>query len=221
MRRVVRRDHGNHAIEQCLPKRLVVLFRFDGWIHFYQRTEPLIIVNIKKQMMRANFGRDQLAPGINQLNFLRRRHVQHVKAVIVAMRQVDCSSCGNDGSFVVADTRVISDIGATPENIEELKRASRTPGIKIFIGSSTGDLLVDEQAALERIFAGTSLPELKKSIESDAPDLNHLTLPAGITEVIIKALQKKPYMRFADAQQMLTSVEYCEAQLRERMNQHT
>ena len=31
-------------------------------------------------------------------------------------------------------------------------------GIKIFIGSSTGDLLVDEQEALERIFAETSLP---------------------------------------------------------------
>ena len=35
---------------------------------------------------------------------------------------------------------------------------ARTPGIKIFIGSSTGDLLVDEQAALERIFAETTLP---------------------------------------------------------------
>jgi dihydroorotase len=49
-------------------------------------------------------------------------------------------------------------IGATPYNLEELKTASRTPGIKIFIGSSTGDLLVDDQAALERIFAETALP---------------------------------------------------------------
>ncbi|MCA9189642.1 MAG: dihydroorotase [Planctomycetales bacterium] len=49
-------------------------------------------------------------------------------------------------------------IGATPDNITELQAASRTPGIKIFIGSSTGDLLVDEQAALERIFAETTLP---------------------------------------------------------------
>lgn len=49
-------------------------------------------------------------------------------------------------------------IGATPDNIDELNRAQRTPGIKIFIGSSTGDLLVDEQAALEQIFARTSLP---------------------------------------------------------------
>lgn len=49
-------------------------------------------------------------------------------------------------------------IGATPENVAELAGATRTPGIKIFIGSSTGDLLVDEQSALERIFAETTLP---------------------------------------------------------------
>lgn len=49
-------------------------------------------------------------------------------------------------------------IGATAENLDVLQQATRTPGIKIFIGSSTGDLLVDEQEALERIFAETTLP---------------------------------------------------------------
>lgn len=49
-------------------------------------------------------------------------------------------------------------VGATPDNTAELARAQRTPGIKIFIGSSTGSLLVDEQAALEHIFAETTLP---------------------------------------------------------------
>ncbi len=49
-------------------------------------------------------------------------------------------------------------IGATPNNIDDLKKAVGVPGIKIFIGSSTGDLLVDEQEALERIFAETTLP---------------------------------------------------------------
>lgn len=49
-------------------------------------------------------------------------------------------------------------IGATPDNVAELKAATDVPGIKIFIGSSTGDLLVDEQEALERIFAETTLP---------------------------------------------------------------
>ena len=49
-------------------------------------------------------------------------------------------------------------IGATETNVAELRAATRTPGIKIFIGSSTGDLLVDDQDALERIFAETTLP---------------------------------------------------------------
>jgi dihydroorotase len=49
-------------------------------------------------------------------------------------------------------------VGATPDNVDVLKAAQRTPGIKIFIGSSTGDLLVDHQDALERIFAETTLP---------------------------------------------------------------
>ena len=57
-------------------------------------------------------------------------------------------------------------IGATPNNLGELQAAVGTPdkpnprdgicGIKIFMGSSTGDLLVDEQSALEGIFSQTS-----------------------------------------------------------------
>lgn len=49
-------------------------------------------------------------------------------------------------------------IGATSTNLAELRAAQRTPGIKIFIGSSTGNMLVDEQEALEAIFADATLP---------------------------------------------------------------
>lgn len=49
-------------------------------------------------------------------------------------------------------------IGATCDNVAELKRTDNLPGIKIFIGSSTGNLLVDDQDALEHIFAETTLP---------------------------------------------------------------
>ncbi len=49
-------------------------------------------------------------------------------------------------------------VGATGDNVDVLQQVTRTPGIKIFIGSSTGPLLVDEQEALERIFAETTLP---------------------------------------------------------------
>ena len=49
-------------------------------------------------------------------------------------------------------------MGATPDNVDEMNRAQRTPGIKIFMGSSTGDLLIDKPDVLERIFAETTLP---------------------------------------------------------------
>ena len=49
-------------------------------------------------------------------------------------------------------------IGATGDNFDVLTSVRRTPGVKIFIGSSTGPLLVDEQDALERIFAEAVLP---------------------------------------------------------------
>ena len=48
--------------------------------------------------------------------------------------------------------------GATGQNTAWLREETRACGIKIFIGSSTGDLLVDEQEALEEIFAQTCLP---------------------------------------------------------------
>jgi len=49
-------------------------------------------------------------------------------------------------------------IGATTSNVGELASITEAPGIKIFVGSSTGDLLVDDQEDLERIYAETTLP---------------------------------------------------------------
>jgi dihydroorotase len=56
-------------------------------------------------------------------------------------------------------------IGATPDNVSDLQDAVGTPeapsptdgicGIKVFMGSSTGDLLVHQQKHLENIFANT------------------------------------------------------------------
>lgn len=46
-------------------------------------------------------------------------------------------------------------LGATKDNIDELLRCdySTTPGVKLFLGSSTGNMLVDDEIALNRIFA--------------------------------------------------------------------
>lgn len=51
-------------------------------------------------------------------------------------------------------------LGATNDNIEEIKRVSLGDacGIKVFMGASTGNMLVDDPATLERIFAEASLP---------------------------------------------------------------
>ncbi|MCA9238612.1 MAG: dihydroorotase [Planctomycetales bacterium] len=73
-------------------------------------------------------------------------------------------------------------IGATPDNIAELQSAERTPGIKIFIGSSTGNLLVDEQEALERIFAETTLP-LTAHCEDESTVRANAQRLAGTTDV--------------------------------------
>ena len=46
-------------------------------------------------------------------------------------------------------------MGATNDNIEELKKMNpeQTPGVKIFMGSSTGNMLVDNKETLSRIFS--------------------------------------------------------------------
>ena len=50
-------------------------------------------------------------------------------------------------------------IGGTNTNYGQLLLADRTrvPGIKLFLGSSTGNMLVDNQEALERIFGSTGM----------------------------------------------------------------
>ena len=51
-------------------------------------------------------------------------------------------------------------LGATNENLDEIKRVALGDacGIKVFMGASTGNMLVDDPATLERIFAEAMLP---------------------------------------------------------------
>ncbi len=72
-------------------------------------------------------------------------------------------------------------IGATEHNIEELKAIDNVPGIKIFIGSSTGDLLVDSQDALERIFAETTLPICAHCEDESTVRANRAALGESLT----------------------------------------
>jgi dihydroorotase len=67
----------------------------------------------------------------------------------------------NDKLARAADRSVVNYgffIGATADNLDEINRATPACGIKIFMGASTGSLLVDRDEDLERIFAnGTRL----------------------------------------------------------------
>ena len=49
--------------------------------------------------------------------------------------------------------------GGTNDNLEEIKRLDKNScsGIKLFLGSSTGNMLVDDEAVLENIFRSTEL----------------------------------------------------------------
>jgi dihydroorotase len=51
-------------------------------------------------------------------------------------------------------------LGATNTNLEEIKRVTSEEacGIKVFMGASTGNMLVDDEQALSRIFAEAELP---------------------------------------------------------------
>ncbi|MCK6548158.1 dihydroorotase [Myxococcota bacterium] len=90
-----------------------------------------------------------------------------------------------------AETAVVDHgffIGATASNVELLDRVPGAVGIKIFMGSSTGDLLVNERADLERIFAsGRRLiavhAEDEARLRARKPLFAHRTDPAAHTEL--------------------------------------
>jgi dihydroorotase len=49
--------------------------------------------------------------------------------------------------------------GGTNDNLEELKRLDKNAcsGVKLFLGSSTGNMLVDDESVLEKIFSNTEM----------------------------------------------------------------
>ena len=59
--------------------------------------------------------------------------------------------------------------GATNDNLETFSRldATRIPGIKLFMGSSTGNMLVDQRESLERIFKSCRLPLMVHCEDAD------------------------------------------------------
>lgn len=64
--------------------------------------------------------------------------------------------------------------GATNDNIDAVKAldAHRVPGVKLFMGSSTGNMLVDREESLRRLFSGTTLPIMAHCEDTDIINAN-------------------------------------------------
>ena len=64
--------------------------------------------------------------------------------------------------------------GATNDNADIFAKlpADRIPGVKLFMGSSTGNMLVDKQQALERIFKTCQLPLMAHCEDTDIINRN-------------------------------------------------
>ena len=64
--------------------------------------------------------------------------------------------------------------GATNDNIDTFSQldATQVPGIKLFMGSSTGNMLVDRQEVLERIFKNCKLPLMVHCEDTDIINRN-------------------------------------------------
>jgi dihydroorotase len=73
------------------------------------------------------------------------------RAALAAKRQIAAATCHVNYGFY---------LGATNTNLEEIKQVGPADacGIKVFMGASTGNMLVDDPAALEGIFAEARLP---------------------------------------------------------------
>lgn len=64
--------------------------------------------------------------------------------------------------------------GVTNDNAESLGKLDghRIPGVKLFMGSSTGNMLVDKQEALERVFKNCKLPLMAHCEDTDIINRN-------------------------------------------------
>jgi dihydroorotase len=73
------------------------------------------------------------------------------RAALAEKRRIAAATCHVNYGFY---------LGATNTNLEEIKRVGPEDacGVKVFMGASTGNMLVDDPATLEGIFAGARVP---------------------------------------------------------------
>jgi dihydroorotase len=90
-------------------------------------------------------------------------------------------------------------IAATNDNADALARLdpAALPGIKVFMGSSTGNMLVDREAALEAIFSRAPVPVLTHCEDTPTIERNEQALRARVGEALEPA--HHPVIRTTEA----------------------
>ncbi len=71
-------------------------------------------------------------------------------------------------------------VGGTRENIDDiptLEQLEGSAGIKVFMGASTGDLLVEDEPSLDRIIAAHLAPRRLPCRGRGAPERAHAAAP--------------------------------------------
>ena len=90
-------------------------------------------------------------------------------------------------------------LGGTNNNLEEIKKTNgkNIAGIKLFLGSSTGNMLVDKQEAIEAIFRNTPLPIATHCEDEETIKANLTKYQAEFGEDI--PVKYHPYIRSEEA----------------------
>ena len=85
--------------------------------------------------------------------------------------------------------------GGTNDNMDEIRKLdrSRVPGLKLFLGSSTGNMLVDKKDSLERIFGEAGML-IAIHAEKEEVIKRACTVTTWISPSIVRSVARKPAM---------------------------
>ena len=91
--------------------------------------------------------------------------------------------------------------GGTNDNMDEIRKLdrSRVPGLKLFLGSSTGNMLVDKKDSLERIFGEAGMliaihAKRRRSSNGTSLIIRACTVTTWISPSIVRSVARKPAM---------------------------
>ncbi|SFW22807.1 dihydroorotase [Prevotellaceae bacterium HUN156] len=160
------------------------------------------VIEITKQQPEASFDETIDASGCYVLPGVIDDHVHFREPGLTAKADIDSESCAAAAGGVtsyfdmpncVPQTTTIEALeekyelaakkshvnyaffyGATNDNVDTFSKldAHRIPGVKLFMGSSTGNMLVDRQETLERIFKNCKMPLMAHCEDTDIINRN-------------------------------------------------